>query len=479
MLFNSISFLLFASAFFLLFPLVKKINNNNLKWAFIVAASLFFYGWWDWRYIFVIVFTGLIDFFAGLAMLRFPKRKRLLLLVSLSANLLVLFSFKYWTFFFDSLNSVLSLLSSSVFLPTDPPQYFAILPIGISFYTFQSISYTIDVYRNRLAPTKNPLHFLSAICLFPHLVAGPIVRSRDILSQLVQNRKVSELERWNGLKLISLGFFRKVVLADNIGPLVTHAFSNDLSVNSSLYWWLVMVGFAFQIYFDFTGYSDMARGLAKWIGIHFRMNFNHPYYASSFRNFWSRWHISLSTWFRDYVYISMGGSKSSRWRSHLYLWITMLLSGLWHGASLTFLIWGALHAFYISVERITNLPRLMCSFPGGRYVSILLIFVLAVVAWVFFRSSSLPEAFTVLEHMFTVKNSVALESLRLPNSSYTGLLFLGIGIAVEYLHFIRADLQRVLQPQTAYYLEIGKYAAIIAGCIFFRGSPEQFIYFQF
>lgn len=479
MLFNSISFLIFASAFFLLFRLVKRTNNNNIKWAFLVAASLFFYGWWDWHYIFIIVLTGLIDFFAGLGIFHYPKRKKWLLLTSLSANLLVLFSFKYWTFFFNSLNQALLLFGISHAFVSAPPPYFAILPIGISFYTFQSMSYTIDVYRGRLEPTANPLHFLSAICLFPHLVAGPIVRGRHILSQLVQTRKISELERWHGLKLIAVGFFRKVVLADNIAPLVNHAFSNDLSVDSYVYWWLVMIGFALQIYFDFTGYSDIARGLAKWMGIHFRINFNHPYYARSFREFWSRWHISLSTWFKDYVYISLGGSKLKAWRNHVNLWITMLLSGLWHGASFTFLIWGGLHAFYMSIERFTNFPALIRRLPAGRYVSMLLVFVLVVIAWVFFRSSSLKESYTVLSHMFSFNSTVAFGAIRLPESSYTGFLFLGIGVAVEVLHFIRADLKKVFRPQTAYYMEIAQYATIIASCVFFRGSSEQFIYFQF
>lgn len=479
MLFNSISFLIFASAFFLLFPLVNRANNNNIKWGFLVVASLFFYGWWDWQYIIVILLTGMIDFFAALGIFRYTERKKSLLIISLFANLLVLFSFKYWHFFFSYFNRGLEFFNLPILFNATPPPYFAILPIGISFYTFQSMSYTIDVYRGRLKPTKNPLHFLSAICLFPHLVAGPIVRGRHILSQLIRTRKVSEVERWHGLKLISLGFFRKVVLADNIAPLVNHAFSNDISVDSPLYWWLVMIGFSFQIYFDFTGYSDIARGLAKWMGIHFRVNFNHPYYASSFKDFWSRWHISLSTWFRDYVYFSLGGSKCRPWRNHVNLWITMLLSGLWHGASSTFVVWGALHALYMSTERLTNFPQRIVRLPAGRYISISIVFILIVVAWVFFRSPSIRESFQVLSHMFSFNGKEVLAELRLPQSSYNGLFFLGIGVFTELVHFFKVDIKNFFQPKAAHYLEITQYGAIIAACVFFRGSSEQFIYFQF
>lgn len=478
MLFNSISFFVFAAAFFLLFPLVKH-RSDNLRWAFLVTASLIFYGWWKWEYVLIILVTALIDFSAALAMFRFPTARKWLLITSLSANLLVLFSFKYFAFFLHSVNHLLSWSAVSQTFPTDPPIYFAILPVGISFYTFQSMSYTIDVYQGKLRPTGNPLHFLSAICLFPHLVAGPIVRGRHILSQLAHTRKASELERWDGLKLVSIGFFRKVVLADNIAPFVNNAFTNDLSVNNSIYWWLVMIAFAFQIYFDFTGYSDIARGLAKWMGIHFHINFNHPYYARSLQDFWSRWHISLSTWFRDYVYISLGGSRCKPLRNHVNLWITMLLSGLWHGSSLTFIAWGALHALYLSIERVTKLPTIISNIPGGRLISIFIVFFLVVIAWVFFRSATLRESFIVLFHMFSFNSSVELGSLPWPDFAFTGLLFLAIGVILEASHFLRIDITKLLHPRVAFYAEVGQYSAILAMCVFFRGTSEQFIYFQF
>jgi alginate O-acetyltransferase complex protein AlgI len=188
--------------------------------------------------------------------------------------------------------------------------------------------------------------------MFPQLVAGPIVRARTLLPQLLKPRETTELERWHGTKLIAFGFFKKVLLADNIAPMVNSAFNNVHQSGSSVYWWVVIIGFAIQIYCDFSGYSDIARGLAKWMGFHFKMNFNHPYRSLSMREFWQRWHISLSTWFRDYVYIPLGGNRKGKFRSHVNLWITMILSGFWHGASFNFIIWGALHAFYSSFEKV-------------------------------------------------------------------------------------------------------------------------------
>src|ERR1041385_1993935 len=413
MLFNSLTFLVFGAVFFLLLPIVKR-AHHNVRWGYFVIASLFFYGWWDWRYLFLLLISGLIDFAAGWWMYRFPSRRKLLLVVSLTANLGILFSFKYIGFFMNGLNWFLAKAGAGV-VNIEIPTFFALLPVGISFYTFQSMSYTIDVYRKQLTPTKNVLLFFSYLSLFPQLVAGPIVRARDFIPQLISNRKTTEVERWDGLKLILTGYFKKVVLADNIAPMVNNAFSNDLSNTSWTYWWIVMAGFAFQIYCDFSGYSDIARGLAKWMGFHFRINFNHPYLSASFREFWTRWHISLSTWFRDYVYIPLGGNRGPKWKAHLNLWITMLLSGLWHGAGLNFLCWGASHAFLMSTERIIPFTGSLRRSMIGKCVSVVIVFLLVTLAWTFFRASSFAEAMTVLGYMLSINTD--RKSTRL-NSSH-------------------------------------------------------------
>lgn len=327
MLFNSIIFLVFGSLFFALLPLINK-QKNNTRWIFFTFASFVFYGWWDWRFLFLIIGSGLIDFFAGKLIYKYPRRRTFFLIASLFGNLGSLAAFKYNSFLARNIEALLQFTSLDVNLQNQIPEFMYILPVGISFYTFQSMSYTIDIYRGRLKPTANIVHFFTYLSMFPQLVAGPIVRAKELLPQLKRVRKVSPQESWNGFHLILTGYFKKVVLADNIAPLVNYAFSDANTSNSTLYWWVVMLGFAFQIYFDFSGYSDIARGIAKWMGIHFKMNFNHPYNSTSLREFWTRWHISLSTWFRDYVYIPMGGSRKGKLRSHLNMWITMVVSDL-------------------------------------------------------------------------------------------------------------------------------------------------------
>ena len=368
MLFNSVIFLLFAALFFLGWQIANK--QNNIRWFYLTAASLFFYGWWDWRFIFLIVASGLIDFWAGLAMQNRPHRKTLYLVASLAGNLGSLAAFKYSSFFAENIDLIAITLGQDWGVQERLPSALLILPVGISFYTFQSMSYTIDIYRGQLKPTKNILHFFAYLSMFPQLVAGPIVRARDILEQLKTKHIVTEQDRWDGTRLILGGYFKKVVIADNLGIVVERAFSSPDPSQSSVHWWAIAIAtaFAFQIYCDFSGYSDIARGLARWMGYRFKLNFNHPYIAVSIRDFWTRWHISLSTWFRDYVYIPLGGSRNGTFRSHLNMWITMIVSGVWHGAAWTFVIWGVLHALYLSLERLNRWPEQVAQLPLGIWL---------------------------------------------------------------------------------------------------------------
>jgi D-alanyl-lipoteichoic acid acyltransferase DltB (MBOAT superfamily) len=293
MLFNSTAFIVFFIVFMCTWPIMRR--RDNTRWIYITIMSFFFYGWWNWKYMFLLAGTGLIDFFAGLAMEKYPKRKGTILFFSLFGNLGPLIFYKYVPFFATNINSIVQVFGYELNLPV--VQF--ILPVGISFYTFLSMSYAIDIYRGELTPTHNVFHYFALLSLFPHLVAGPIVRAADILPQLMKVTKTTEQMRWDGLSLVSLGYFKKVVIADNLAPAVNAAFASAVPLDSAAYWWVIMAMFAFQIYCDFSGYSDIARGLAKWIGIEFMVNFDHPYISTSFREFWSRWHISLSTWFRD------------------------------------------------------------------------------------------------------------------------------------------------------------------------------------
>lgn len=471
MLFNSIEFLLFFAIFIAIWPLLRR--RRNLRWIYLVVASFFFYGWWDWRFLFLIIGSGLIDFFAGLGMARFPVRRKLLLWASIIGNIGSLAMFKYFDFFITTLNQAFGLAGAGGTIPLAH----LILPVGISFYTFQSMSYTIEVYQGKLKPTRNVFHFFAYLAMFPQLVAGPIVRAAHLLPQLMEVRKTTEAQRWQALRLVVFGYFKKVVVADNIASTINVAFSAPIPVNDCFYWWIIVTLFAFQIYCDFSGYSDIARGLGKWMGFNFPVNFNHPYIATSLRDFWARWHMSLSTWFRDYVYIPLGGSRKGKLRAHLNLWITMILSGLWHGAAWTFVIWGAVHAMYMSIERITNWPKRLCKLRGGRHVAVLLTFLLVLVSWVFFRAESLSQAFTIIGTMFSFHNDEHVSgSLFLLSTA--GFLVGSMILRQMFFHFRLDELKcwrwkagRILGPVTI--------AILIIACVYFRGPGNAFVYFQF
>ena len=473
MQFNSLVFIIFAIIFFALWPILRR--GNNRRWIYLVVASFIFYGWWDWRFLFLIIGSGLIDFFAGMAMVRFPSKRKLLLILSLIGNIGSLSIFKYLDFGIHNVNWLFHLFGMDAQLPSAH----LILPVGISFYTFQSMSYTIDVYRGQLTPTRNIFHFFAYLALFPQLVAGPIVRARDLLPQLETYKPITEQQRWDGLNLIAFGFFKKVVVADTLAATVNTAFGAQTLTDSAGYWWVVMIMFAFQIYCDFSGYSDIARGLGKWMGYEFPVNFRNPYIASSFQEFWQRWHISLSTWFRDYVYIPLGGSREGKFRAHTNMWITMLISGLWHGAAWTFIMWAAVHSLYLSIERTTNWPKRLGKLPAGRHLATLAVFLFTIVAWVFFRAENFSQALAVLGTMFNFANfnSSLIHSL-IDNNAINVLLIIVGSQLFFYLGMDKADWATSTSGfKTA--VDTIFIAIIIMTCIFMRAPTNTFIYFQF
>jgi len=333
MLFDSAEFLIFFALFMCLWPVVR--GRSNLRWGYIVAASFVFYGWLDWRFLYLLVAVGMTTFLGGLAMAKWPNRRKTFLVGSVVCSIAALGTFKYLDFFIGNVNWLIGLTPIGAKIP----QAGLVVPIGVSFYTFQALSYSIDVYRRELTPTRNVLHFMAYLSMFPKLLAGPIARASDLLPRLETFTLTTETDRWEGLKLITYGYFKKMVVANRIAPIVIAAFSASSPESSGAYWWTIMVMYTMQIYCDFSGYSDIARGLAKWMGYDYPTNFNHPYIASSLADFWSRWHISLSTWFRDYVYIPLGGSRKGRLGALGNMWATMLLSGLWHGEGWTFIVW--------------------------------------------------------------------------------------------------------------------------------------------
>ena len=473
MLFNSLVFLIFAACFFLVWPLVRRAPTVRL--ATILVASAVFYGWWNPLYLLLILASGLIDFFAALAMTRFPRARAALLALSVLANLGTLAAFKYADFFIESVNSFATQLGMEAGLT---PLHL-VLPVGISFYTFQSMSYTIDVYRGELEATRNPLVFFTYLSMFPQLVAGPIVRASDLLSQLTEEPIVTSEDAWHGLSLVARGFFLKTVVADNMAPAVNWAFGAGFAESEvgGVAWLLIAVMFAFQIFCDFAGYSFIAIGLARWMGYRFPDNFNHPYIATSLREFWSRWHISLSTWFRDYVYKPLGGSRRGRFRTHVNLWITMLLSGLWHGAAWTFVLWGALHAAFQSFERETRWPERLEKSRASMVLAASIVFAQVLIGWVFFRAESASQAFAILGSLARLQES-KMGSGFWASGGMRALAALAAAAVGEFCVFSirKLDIGRV--PQRGTLAAFGVALAIVAS-IYFRGPGSQFVYFQF
>ena len=472
MIFNSLEFLIFASLFFLLWPIFRI--KNNSRWVFIISASFIFYGWWDWRFLFLILFSGIIDYLAGLLMVKHTKRKRFILLISLFTNLGSLSIFKYSVFYATIIEDLFALTKINIDLINKIPEFTLVLPIGISFYTFQSLSYTIDIYQNRLTPTKNILHFFSYLTMFPQLVAGPIIRAKDLLNQLTIYKNPNYLEKWNAIKLIIYGLFQKVVIADNLSFFIDSAYEGKSVYSGSVFWWFVVIAFSFQIYADFSGYSLIARGLAKLMGYHFKMNFNHPYLSKSIREFWSRWHISLSTWFRDYIYFPMGGSRKGLLKGIVALTITMMLSGLWHGANYTFLVWAGLHTFFLIIERVTKYNIKLKSFS---FLLIPIIFIQVTIAWVYFRAPSINEANTIISYLFDFSNT----NLRFLNCYFNNLIFLLLAIIIEIVFYLYKENKNTFRIYKKYQVNID--TILLASCIvliiFLRGEGAQFIYFQF
>lgn len=449
---------------------------SQVKWLrcwVIAGASLIFYGWWSAWFVLLLVGTATFDFLAALSMQRWPRYSRVILGFSLFANLGTLALFKYLDFFITNLNSGFSLLGFTASIPLAH----LILPVGISFYTFQSMSYTIDVYRGHIKPTTSLGQYLAFISMFPQLVAGPIVRAVDMLPALAKAPHMSPEGRWSGFQWMVHGYFKKMVIADNLAPIVDSAFASNTS-HSSGFWWFIVVMFAFQIYCDFSGYSDIARGLGEWMGYRFPVNFNHPYTAIGFRDFWSRWHMSLSTWFRDYVYFPLGGNRRGVLRTHVNLWVTMLISGFWHGAAWTFILWGGVHAALLSFEQVTNWSDRIQKFGWfGRVAGAGITFILICFTWVLFRANSLPQAGQILYAMCTPRLGGEIDLVRQFGVLPIGLVVL---IMLREAYFLTGlNLLAIKIFDKSNYARSLSLAATIVVTIFFRGPGQSFVYFQF
>ncbi len=476
MLFNSIAFLIFLPIVFFLYWFVFK-KNLRLQNILIIIASYVFYGWWDWRFLILLFVSSGTDFLLGLSIGKQedPKKRKWLLILSLIINLGILGFFKYFNFFVDSFISSFASLGINL----EPRTLNIILPVGISFYTFQSLSYTIDIYRRQLEARKDFLNYLAFVSFFPQLVAGPIERARNLLPQFEKARVFVYENGADGLKLILWGFFKKVVVADNCGVWANSIFNNSENISGPTLF-LGAVFFTFQIYGDFSGYSDIARGLAKIFGFELMKNFNLPYFSRSMREFWQRWHISLSTWFKDYVYIPLGGSRCSKPRQIFNTLVTFTLSGFWHGANWTFVFWGFLNGLYMIPGILLGKPVAKTLPAPGKLLptpkdllKILITFFFTVIAWTFFRSQSIGQAFSIIGKMFS-PDPIKTNYLR-PEV----LLSITILLVVEWLQREKDHPLKIASKHIAVRWSIYLFMLLTILYLGNYTSPMQFIYFQF
>jgi len=473
-IFNSHIFVVFFAIVLSLYWVAPARFRNHL----LLAASYIFYGWWNWRFLFLLVASSVIDFTLAKTVHRTAdERRRLALLwMSVMVNLGFLGVFKYTNFFIDSFETAMGSLGFDVSGPTLD----IVLPVGISFYTFQTISYTFDVYRRRIEPTDRLLDFATYVAYFPQLVAGPIERAKRLLPRIEEQAarvfpRGRALER--ALSLILVGLFKKVVLADGVAPVV-----NDVFGDPDGHSWIAVaagvIGFAIQIYGDFSGYTDMARGVSELLGISLVVNFREPYLSRNITEFWRRWHISLSDWLRDYLYIPLGGNRGSQLVTGRNLMLTMLLGGLWHGASFNFVIWGLLHGLFLAFHRWVlggDVPD--AAVRWREWPNVLVTFVVVNIAWIFFRAETLADSFGVIRGLFRFTSG----RLEWSDVLLVAALF-AVMVAIDFVQRrmavgqIEGAVERRL-PSPA--LGAAAAAMILSIVMFSGGSPQPFIYFQF
>lgn len=474
--------------FAIFFPVVLALNfliPARLRWIVLLISSYLFYMAWKPEYGAILLAITTLDFIAGRMMGKTDDERvrKTWLITSLVGNIGLLLVFKYFDFLFESLSAFFSAFGNDMTLPT----LGLLLPIGISFHVFQSISYTIDVYMRRVAPVSHFGKFAVYVSFFPQLVAGPIERPTTLLPQFFEERRFDPTLAHKGIRLMAWGFFKKLVIADNLAPLVNTAFANPLDFPGPTLA-LATIFFAYQIYCDFSGYTDIARGSANILGYDLVLNFNRPYASRSIGEFWRRWHISLSHWFRDYVYIPLGGNKNGIAKTERNILVTFLLSGLWHGANWTYVVWGGLNGLYLVIENI--LVRRKSNFMKNCF-SLPLTFVLICVTWIFFRAETIIHAFTILSHIPTgvyafISNLSSADGIihaLAMNNAISDLIIGVLGIIfMETIDWMRAHgiWSRVIThiPRSIQYVGYVVFILVLLGTGSF-GSGHQFIYFQF
>ena len=475
MIFNSVEFAIFLPLAFAGYWLLHK----HLRWQnlFVVMASYVFYGWWDWRFLLLIAFTSGCSYLSGLAM-DSERWRKAALWGNIGVNLVVLGLFKYYDFFAAELAGLLGVGGDRFMLHL-------VLPVGISFYTFQALSYTIDAYKGKLQPTRDAVAFFAYIAFFPQLVAGPIERATHLLPQFLRRREFDYGQAVDGCRQILWGLFKKMVVADNCAVYVDMVFAQGGGPSTHL---LAAVLFAFQIYGDFSGYSDIAIGTARLFGIRLMQNFRMPYFSRDIAEFWRRWHISLTTWFRDYIYIPLGGSRVGKWKVVRNTFVIFLVSGLWHGANWTFIAWGFYHAcLFLPLILLGKNRKYTDTVAAGRLLpswkelgQMLLTFVFVTLGWIVFRAASLQGCLDFLHNMIDIKSvSAVWKFFALPDFAIIRPAII-VMLLVEWVQRNKEHgLQDVLPKLKSQWVRCLFYALFLTLAILCRGDGKAFIYFQF
>lgn len=482
MLFNSIDFGIFLPIVFILYWLVAN-KNLKLQNLLIVVASYIFYGWWDWRFLSLIFFSSLVDYFIGLGLLKQENqtKRKILLWTSILVNLGFLGFFKYYNFFLDNFVTAFSFFGTEI----KASSMNIILPVGISFYTFQTMSYSIDVYRRKLEPTKDLIAFSAFVSFFPQLVAGPIERATHLLPQFYTKRIFDYTKAVDGMRQILWGLFKKIVIADNCAEYANQIFNNSAEYSGST---LVLgaIFFTFQIYGDFSGYSDIAVGTSRLFGFDLMRNFNFPYFSRDIAEFWRRWHISLSTWFRDYLYIPLGGSHGGTAMKVRNTFIIFIVSGFWHGANWTFIVWGALNAIYFLPLLLSNSNRTYLEtvaqgkiFPSLKeFFLMLMTFAMTVFAWIFFRANDIGHAVSYIGEILSPSLFTVPQFSNISGAMVT-LMLIGVFVLVEWSGRTGQYAISNIGLNWKRPVRFAMYYAIIIAIFHFSGKEQQFIYFQF
>ena len=481
MLFNSVEFALFLPLVFILYWLISS-RNIKLQNGILLLSSYYFYSCWDWRFLFLLLFSTLLDYFTGIQIFKSQKlkNKRFWFYLSICTNLGLLGLFKYYNFFIESFSEALNNLGFHI----NPWSLNLILPVGISFYTFHGLSYIIDIYKDRIKPEKNIIDYSVFVSFFPLLVAGPIERATHLLPQIKQQRTFNYANAVNGLRQILWGLVKKVVIADQCAEFANQIFNHSAD-HSGITLVLGAIFFAFQIYGDFSGYSDIAIGTARLFGIELLKNFSFPYFSRDIAEFWRRWHISLSTWFRDYLYIPLGGNKGNNWKKIRNIFIIFIVSGFWHGANWTFIVWGLLNAVYFLPLLLTNKNRKHLEIVAAgkllpsvkEFSFMILTFTLVSISWIFFRAKNLDHAFQYIGAIF--KNPESFLTLAIYWKYKTIMLVIVVFMLMEW---IGREGQYALEKLGLNWKRPFRfllYYFLIFAIFWFLRKEEEFIYFQF